>query len=361
MTREIWADGQGHAEVREGPNRARRPGFLQVRVACSAVSWGTETHMLGHGFRGRLGYQAAGHVVGIVGPDGTLLRTPEPLQESSLGDPAPSGAHGSERFRAGQAVAVYGAPFVGHAAELWVPPLLATPLGRDVSLADAAYLGLGAIALQGIRLSGLGLGEVALVAGLGMVGQWVVRLLEAAGIRSVAVDPVPLRQTLALRAGAAFTLAEPDPAALSDHARAVGRPDGCFDSVLLAMGTNDHGTLDRYIPLCAPGGSVVIVGDVPVVATRELLFQSEVRLVVSHAAGPGRGDPRYEADSEDYPVTSVRWTEGRNLRACAGLLSRHRVDLTGLVGAPVTPEGLIAAYSAGSAPEAIGTTVVWQD
>lgn len=361
MSREIWADGAGRAQIREAPARTVRPGHLRVRVVHSAVSWGTEAHMLGRGFRGRLGYQAAGRVMGVAGSDGTLVRGLTPVddpQRAAHGallppDRAPSG------FGIGQAVAVYGAPFVGHADELWVPPLLAAPLGEGTSLAEAAYLGLGAIALEGIRLSGLSLGEVALVAGLGMVGQWTVRLLEAAGVGSVAVDPLPVRRSLAIQGGAAVAISDPDPDTLSDHARALGRPDGRFDSILLAMGTDDGGTIDRYIGLCSPGGTVVIVGDIPVTATRELLFQSEVRLVVSHAAGPGRGDPRYEAEGQDYPVSHIRWTEGRNLRAASDLLSRGRVDLTGLIGPAVTPEALAAAYAAGSPPEAVGTVVAW--
>ena len=371
MSLEIWAQGDGHAALLDRPLRPQRPGQVRVRIAYSAVSWGTERVMLRNGFRGRLGYQASGFVVGIAGPGGALIRSPAPAGvEPSLPvgpdpntqtSPAPTdrAQPGARVFAGGQPVVVYGAPYVGHAEELWVSPHLVAPLGEGVPLSSGAYAGLGAIALHAIRLTGLTLGCTALVAGLGMVGQWVVRLLALAGVRTVALDPLALRQAQAIRGGAEHALADPDDPSLPQWARALGRPDGRFDAVLLCMGTEDPNLLDRYIPLAAPGSALVVAGDVPISAGREALFQSEVRIVVSHAAGPGRGDPRYEADGEDYPLAHARWTEGRNLRAVADLLTAGRVDLGNLIGEPLSPQALVETYAAGPGPETIGSVVDW--
>lgn len=372
MSRELWADGQGRAALRDGPARPPRPGHVLVQVAFSAVSWGTEVHMLRAGFRGRLGYQASGYVIGTAGPDGTLVRAPAALEDGATSPPlakdgdlrsrsVSDGPDALSGLPSGQAVTVYGAPYVGHGERLWVPPHLLAPIADPALLPAAAYCGLGAIALHGLRLAGPGLGETALVAGLGMVGQWTVRLLRAAGVRTVALDPSDLRQTLAVAGGADFAFADPKDPSLQACARALGRPDGRFDAVLLCMGTDDPETLDRYIPLCAPGSTLVTVGDVPIAATREPLFQSEVRIVVSHAAGPGRNDHSYEAEGVDYPLAYVRWTEGRNLRAVADLLSNGQVDLQGLIGDVLTPSALIEAYAAGHPPDAAGTVVTWPD
>ena len=57
--------------------------------------------------------------------------------------------------------------------------------------------------MQGVRRGEPQLGEVALVIGLGLIGQLVVQLLVASGVRVVGVDPDPARCGLAERLGAA--------------------------------------------------------------------------------------------------------------------------------------------------------------
>lgn len=47
------------------------------------------------------------------------------------------------------------------------------------------------------------LGEVALVVGLGLIGQLVAQLLTASGVRVIGADPDPARCELAERLGAA--------------------------------------------------------------------------------------------------------------------------------------------------------------
>ena len=64
---------------------------------------------------------------------------------------------------------------------------------EGVPAEDAAYGTVAAIALHGVRLAGLGLGDVAAVVGLGLVGQLAVELLVASGCVVVGVDPDPTR------------------------------------------------------------------------------------------------------------------------------------------------------------------------
>ena len=42
---------------------------------------------------------------------------------------------------------------------------------------------------------------------------------------------------------------------------------------------------------------------------------------------PGRYDPAYEENGQDYPIGYVRWTEGRNLQAFVDLLASRRLDV----------------------------------
>ena len=76
----------------------------------------------------------------------------------------------------------------------------AVPPGVD--LEPAAYAGIAAIALQGIRLARVSLGERVLVIGLGLVGQITVALLKAHGCYVIGTDPESARLQRAADLGA---------------------------------------------------------------------------------------------------------------------------------------------------------------
>ena len=68
----------------------------------------------------------------------------------------------------------------------------------------AAFATVASIAMHGVRRAEVQLGETAVVIGLGLIGQLVVRLLVAAGVQAVGIDPVEARCRLAEKAGAAL-------------------------------------------------------------------------------------------------------------------------------------------------------------
>src|SRR5579862_3809753 len=98
---------------------------------------------------------------------------------------------GAEEFHVGQLVACAGNEFALHADFNWVPVNLCVPVPDGVAPDQAAFATVGSIALQGIRQAGSKLGDTALVIGLGLVGQLVVQLLVASGVKVVGVDVVP--------------------------------------------------------------------------------------------------------------------------------------------------------------------------
>ena len=91
---------------------------------------------------------------------------------------------GVHEFKPGDRVASNGP----HAGVVCVPKNLCAKVPEGVSLEHAAFTVLGAIALQGVRLANLGLGETAFVIGLGLIGQLTVALLRAQGCRVFATD-----------------------------------------------------------------------------------------------------------------------------------------------------------------------------
>ena len=79
---------------------------------------------------------------------------------------------------------------------------LCARIPEGVTYDDASFAVVGSIAMQGVRLSKVSLGESALVIGLGLVGQLAVMILKAAGVRVIATDLDPEKCALALKLGA---------------------------------------------------------------------------------------------------------------------------------------------------------------
>lgn len=209
----------------------------------------------------------------------------------------------------GDLVACAGAGHASHAEVVSVPRLLCARVPAGVSAEDAAYSTVASIALHGVRLAQLRLGEVAAVVGLGLVGQLTLELLAAAGCVVLGVDPDEGRAGLAREAG---FFATTDPAELEAEALRLTAGRGA-DGVLVTAAAQSAVPLTTAIAVARERAVVAIVGDVKVESPRAPLFAKEVRLVVSRSYGPGRYDEGYERDGHDYPAGYVRWTEGRNL------------------------------------------------
>src|SRR6476620_8315485 len=90
---------------------------------------------------------------------------------------------GAEEFHVGQLVAAAGNEYALHAEYNWVPINLCVPVPGGVAPEHAAFSTVGAIAMHGVRRAEVQLGDTACVIGLGLVGQLVVRLLVASGVR----------------------------------------------------------------------------------------------------------------------------------------------------------------------------------
>lgn len=217
----------------------------------------------------------------------------------------------------GDLVACGGAGVASHAEVVAVPRNLVARVPAGVAPQDAAYMTLGSIALHGVRLCEVGLGDVVGVVGLGLVGQITVDLLLAAGCIPVGLDPDRRRVALAREAGCTATTDQSE--FESQIARITSRRGA--DGVLVTAASKDPAPLATATSVARERAVVCIVGDVPVTSPRAPLFAKELRLVVSRSYGPGRYDETYERDGLDYPPGYVRWTEGRNFEEVLRLMS----------------------------------------
>jgi threonine dehydrogenase-like Zn-dependent dehydrogenase len=143
-------------------------------------------------------------------------------------------------------------------------------LPDSVSTRQGAWVEPLAVALRAVRRSGVSIGDDAVVFGAGAVGQLVVQLLAAAGLRRIrVVEPSVTRRAVALAAGAAEAL-DPADAETENQLVAGGRPGFAFESSGAAP------ALAAAVRTLAPRGVVTMTGlssvD-PAFAAKDLVFK----------------------------------------------------------------------------------------
>lgn len=332
----------GELAVLDVPVPGCKPGGVLVRSAYSLISTGTELMKVSEAGMSMLGKARSrpdqvAKVMQSVATNGVpatyrkvmgKLDSYTPLGYSLCGVVEQVGA-GIDDVKAGDLVACAGNEHALHAELNWVPKNLYTPVPDGLAPRHAAFGTVGSIALQGVRQGESKLGEVALVIGLGLIGQLVVQLLAASGVRVVGADPDPERCELAERLGAA---ACGDPASPAVEAAVAELTGGLgVDQVYLAAGGGSNQPVELAARLCRDRGRVVDIGKCRLDLPWNAYYEKELDVRFSRSYGPGRYDPEYELEGRDYPIGYVRWTERRNLACFLDLLARGSVDVEPLV------------------------------
>ncbi|MEU1785264.1 bi-domain-containing oxidoreductase [Streptomyces sparsogenes] len=332
----------GELTVLDVPVPGCKPGGVLVRSAYSLISTGTELMKVSEAGMSMLGKARSrpdqvAKVMQSVATNGVpatyrkvmgKLDSYTPLGYSLCGVVEQVGA-GIDDVAVGDLVACAGNEHALHAELNWVPKNLYARVPDGLAPRHAAFGTVGSIALQGVRQGEPRLGEVALVIGLGLIGQLVVQLLAASGVRVVGVDPDPVRCGLAERLGAA---ACGDPASAAVEATVAELTDGHgVDQVFLAAGGDSNQPVELAARLSRDRGRVVDIGKCRLDLPWNAYYEKELDVRFSRSYGPGRYDPEYELEGRDYPIGHVRWTERRNLACFLDLLARGRVDVEPLV------------------------------
>jgi polar amino acid transport system substrate-binding protein len=331
----------GEVSVADVPPPIAQAGRVLVRTAASLISAGTERMAVELGRKSLIGKarerpDLVRQVIQKAQREGLMntftavqskLNAANALGYSAAGLVIGAGEDVTD-FSAGDRVACAGAGFASHAEILSVPKNLCVRLPDAVDFESAAFGTLGAIALQGVRLAELTLGESVVVIGLGLLGQLTVQLLKANGCRVFGVDLDPAKIALARTLGA-------DDGCVSgggtlDAVLAWSRGRGA-DAVLITAATSSDQPIELAGEISRLKGRVVAVGLVGMNVPRKVYYERELTLKVSMSYGPGRYDPEYEERGHDYPFPYVRWTEGRNIEAFLDLVAAGSVRLAPLV------------------------------
>src|SRR6185437_4204381 len=237
---------------------------------------------------------------------------------------------GAEEFKVGQLVACAGNEQALHAEYNWVPVNLCAAVPEGVLPEHAAFATVAAIAMQGVRRAEVQLGETAAVIGLGLIGQLVIRLLAAAGVQAIGIDPVQERCRLAEKAGAITAGSPDDLDALLAELGKVTKGRGA-DHVFLAAGGSSNGPVEAAVKLARDRARIIDIGKMKLDLPWNAYYEKELDVRFSRSYGPGRYDTRYELDGIDYPAGYVRWTEKRNLESFLDLVAREELDVATLI------------------------------
>lgn len=319
----------------ELPEPLALPGELLIANVASLISAGTEKSIMGLAKKSLIGKARSrpDHVRRVLekvrneGLFETLRQVRAKLDEpmsmgySSAGVVLACG-HGVSRYKVGDRVASNGP----HAGVVTVPVNLCARIPEGVTYDHASFAVVGSIAMQGVRLSKVSLGESALVIGLGLVGQLAVMILKAAGVRVIATDLDPEKCALALKLGADVASSN----LAVQQTRTFSNGYG-LDAVLITAATESNAPIELAAAAIRQRGRVVLVGVTRIDIPRAPFYEKEAEFTVSCSYGPGRYDPEYEIEGRDYPLGFVRWTEQRNIQAILDLMATKKLDVEPLI------------------------------
>ena len=320
MNTQILFTGPGRAELVDIPLPDRLlENEVMVQMAYTAVSAGTERDNLAGAvqvssrtvlkeavFPRALGYSGSG-IVTAVG---------SAVQDLATGD----------------RVLVY---FGQHKKFNIVPSANIFKIKQDqVCLKEVALVIIAAFSLAGVRKARLEIGEAALVAGLGILGQFAVQLLRLGGaVPVIAADPQPERVSLALDLGADYGL---DPLRPDYQDRIMELTGG--KGVDLALEVSGSGVaLAQAAAAAADFGRVVLLG-----CTRDPVAEFDFYHLVH-----GRGTSLIGANNFARPVLESRpgnWTAEDDCQALLALLAGGRLSFARLVNKICQPQEAPAVY-----------------
>ena len=329
------------AAVREVELPAPAANQILVQTEASAISAGTElavwtgTHqwlkdpnLPDWKFPFRSGYSAAGTVVAV----GSDVKDWKPGDRVSY-----PGNHASHELLT-----------IGHErGRLWKLP-------AGLSADKAAWACISRYGFGASVRAGLTLGRSAAVLGLGVIGQFALRCLQAAGAYPVVgIDSVAMRRDAAKAAGADHVI---DPSA-GDAKEQLSRFLGARGAEVVADATGIPDAIPVAMSLACDAGQVVVVGS-PRGKAKDVNFYDDLHRRYIEVTG-AHGNMLFEAA---HTRLAGAWDINKAQHWLLGALAANRLRLDGLVTHRITPDQLGAAYEGllKKKEEYLGVLVTWQ-
>lgn len=341
----------GKTFIIEAPTPSATKNKLLINTSKTLISPGTERMLVDFGKasylqKARQQPERVKAVIDKVKTDG--LATTIDAVRAKLSEPFPLGycnvgviashSNAISGFKVGDRV-VSSAP---HADVVSVYPNLCARIPDAVDDETAAFTVISSIALQGIRLAQPTLGEAIVVTGVGLIGLLSVQILVAHGCRVLAVDFDDKKLELAKLYGAEVC----NPSHGDDPVKvgmSFSRGRG-VDAVIVTASTSSSTPIHEAAQMSRRQGRIILVGSTGLELNRNDFYEKELSFQVSCSYGPGRYDPSYEEQSNDYPIGYVRWTEQRNFEAVLDLMSENKINVKSLISHRFMFEDAVKAY-----------------
>ena len=255
----------------------------------------------------------------------------------------------AEKFKIGDRVAAAGGGLANHAEYVDVPVNLVVKIPNDLGFKEASTVTLGAIALHGARRADLRLGEFCVVFGTGILGLLTIQILNASGIRVIAIDLDNKRLALAQEYGADRVI-DPQQEDPVNIVKNITNGLGA-DAVIFTATTSSSKPLSQSFNMCRRKGKVVLVGVSGMEINRKDIYSKEIDFLISTSYGPGRYDKSYEEKGIDYPYAYVRWTENRNLSEYLRLLETGSLNIKAIIQKTFSIDEVTAAFNSLKQPD----------
>ena len=352
----------GETLIANVPAPRNKSGDLLIESKKTLISSGTERMLMNFGKasyidKARQQPDKVKEVLKKIKTDG-LLSTIDAIQ-SKLDQPMPLGycnagtvlESETSSFKFGDRVVSNGP----HAEIVRVPKNLCAKIPDNVDDDTAAFTVLASIGLQGIRLAKPTLGETIVVSGLGLIGQLTVQMLIANGCKVLGIDFDSKRCKLAETFGAtSIDLSKvKDPVSVSNNLT----QDRGVDAVIVTASTESNELMHQAASMCRKRGRIILVGVAGLKLNRDDFYEKELTFQVSSSYGPGRYDPKYEEQGNDYPLGFVRWTEQRNFEAVLEMMSMGKIDVKPLISRTYDIDDALEGYKNLDDPEILGILI----
>ena len=298
----------------------------------TAVSVGTEIHGWTHG-----------------GEPGNPVRFPRPTGYCNVGTALEVGKD-VEGIRPGDRIAGQG----NHASHsiLYGGRSFHQKVPDTVSSEAAAFMVMGAIAIHGIRVARIELGEVVVVIGLGIVGQLAATLAGLSGaLPVIAIDLDDFRLDKAQSRGIGLCI---NPGAVDDVREAVGRHCMEDGANVVIEATGKPAVYPTAVRIACSAGRVVALGSPR--GTVDMDFLADVHL--REVSILGAHQPKTpEADHIYY-----RWAKERDRRLVMRLMGEGKLPVEDLVTHVAEPERCQEIYTmlADDPSAALGVVFKWK-
>ncbi|MDD5129543.1 MAG: bi-domain-containing oxidoreductase [Candidatus Omnitrophica bacterium] len=258
----------------------------------------------------------------------------KPLGYSSSGEVIQTG-EGVSNFKVGDKVACIGANHATHSEIIALPECLCAKIPGQVSFEEASFGMLGIIALQGVRLAEIKIGEKVAVLGLGLLGQITVQLLKYFGCNVIGIDLDEDKLKLAR------SLDCDQAVLIKDAGRAVenfSQGKG-VDKIIITAASKTNLPIMLASEIASFRAKIILVGVVDIHIPRQIFWEKELEFQVSKAGGYNPLEKEF-----DYPESYKSVSQLENLKLFLELINKGQVQVAPLITHKFSIANALQAY-----------------